>query len=324
MVDIHDYDIQCIEHEILWKYDKSPCDYPDCDCLLSLRKDMINERVLAHQEEILPDIIAFNDAMTAALRELYDRTHRIWDSIKDNEDFKDAEIEAKCYLGYDYPKLHPVQGDDRQDLWYAICDAGWNKLYDDGVSLRSLSTEWIMIIRIGMKDLIESSLRICTLQVPSTTSMNIWSLQLRTSFMCVSLRPKSILKSIKAYDMKNIRTNRFVKELLNSTNNIVNIDINDVKDLFQESEFDVSVPADKENRMQQLMEQIKKYSKCHEPYNCALVFFFFPEKRPLLMEEMKPLSEWIESVPGEFMIKWGMAIHPTSNIRAIVALSYGV
>lgn len=94
MVDIHDYDIQCIEHEILWKYDKSPCDYPDCDCLLSLRKDMINERVLAHQKEILPDIIAFNDAMTDALRELYDRAHRIWNSIKDNEDFKDAEIEA--------------------------------------------------------------------------------------------------------------------------------------------------------------------------------------------------------------------------------------
>ena len=78
MIDIHDYDIQCIEHEILWKYDKSPCDYPDCDCLLSLRRDMINKRVLTHQEEILPDIIAFNDALTAALRELYDRAHRIW------------------------------------------------------------------------------------------------------------------------------------------------------------------------------------------------------------------------------------------------------
>ena len=139
MIDIHDYDIQCIEHEILWKYDKSPCDYPDCDCLLSLRKDMINERVLAHQEEILPDIIAFNDAMTAALRELYDRAHRIWDSIKNHADFKDAEIEAKCYLSYDYPKLHPVQGEDRQDLWYAICDAGWNRLYNDGVSLTMLS-----------------------------------------------------------------------------------------------------------------------------------------------------------------------------------------
>lgn len=98
MIDINDYDIQCIEHEILWKYDKSPCDYPDCDCLLSLRKDMINERVLANQEEILPDIIAFNDAMTDALRELYDRAHRIWNSIKDNEDFKGAEIEQNAIL----------------------------------------------------------------------------------------------------------------------------------------------------------------------------------------------------------------------------------
>ena len=95
MVDLHDYDIQCIEHEVLWKYDKSPCDYSECDCLLSLRKDMINKRVLVHQKEILPDIIAFNDALTAALRELYDRAHRIWNSIKENEDFKDAEIEAK-------------------------------------------------------------------------------------------------------------------------------------------------------------------------------------------------------------------------------------
>lgn len=139
MIDIHDYDIQCIEHEILWKYDKSLCDYPDCDCLLSLRKDMINNRILVNQEEILPDIIAFNDVLTAALRELYDRAHRIWDSIKDNADFKDAEIEAKCYLSYDYPKLHPVQGKDRQDLWNALCDTGWNGVYEQGLSLMTLS-----------------------------------------------------------------------------------------------------------------------------------------------------------------------------------------
>ena len=139
MNDIHDYDIQCIEHEILWKYDKSPGDYPDCDCLLSLRKDMINNRILVNQEEILPDIIAFNDVLTAALRELYDRAHRIWDSIKDNADFKDAEIEAKCYLSYDYPKLHPVQGKDRQDLWNALCDTGWNGVYEQGLSLMTLS-----------------------------------------------------------------------------------------------------------------------------------------------------------------------------------------
>ena len=124
--------------------------------------------------------------------------------------------------------------------------------------------------------------------------------------------------------MNDIKTNRFINEVLNSTNKLINIDINDVRDLFQEGEklhtFDVSVPDNKGNRMQLLMEQIKKCSKCHEPYNRALVFFFFPEERPLLMEELRPFSEWIETFLGECMIKWGMAIHPTQMIRAIVIL----
>ena len=124
--------------------------------------------------------------------------------------------------------------------------------------------------------------------------------------------------------MNDIKTNRLINEVLNSTNKLINIDINDVRDLFQRGEelhtFDASVPADKENRMQQLMEHIKKCSKCHEPYNRALVFFFFPEERPLLMEELRPFSEWIETFLGECMIKWGMAIHPTQMIRAIVIL----
>ena len=139
MVDIHDFDIDCIESEILMKYDNAPCDYSNCDCLLSLRKYIINKRVLAHQEDFLPDIIAFNDALTNALREMYDRAHLIWDSIKGKETFgDDIQLEAKCYLGNDYPELHPVQGDDRQDLWCALCDGGWNKVYDYGVALGPL------------------------------------------------------------------------------------------------------------------------------------------------------------------------------------------
>lgn len=63
MVDLHDYDIELIEREILWKYNDNRHDYSDCDCLLSLRKSMINKRVLAHQEDILPGIIAFNVAL---------------------------------------------------------------------------------------------------------------------------------------------------------------------------------------------------------------------------------------------------------------------
>lgn len=140
MVDIHDYDIQQIEDEILMKYNDCRYDYEDFDCLLEIRKRMINKRVLAHQEDILSDIIAFNDALTAALREMYDRAHRIWNAIKDNDTYGDyMELTAKCFLSRDYPKLHPVQNEGREELWGAICDSGWNLLYSDGVSLPTLT-----------------------------------------------------------------------------------------------------------------------------------------------------------------------------------------
>ena len=140
MIELQDYDIQLIEKEIYLKYDLTPCDYADCDCLLSLRKAMINERVLAHQEEILPDIIAFNDALREALREMYERAHLIWNSIKENKTFGDyLELTAKCFLSQNYPALHPLQGKERDNLWRAICDTGWNPLYEDGVTLPTLT-----------------------------------------------------------------------------------------------------------------------------------------------------------------------------------------
>ena len=140
MIELQDYNIQLIEREILLHYELTPCDYADCDCLLSLRKTIINERVLAHQDEILPSIIAFNDALREALKEMYNRAFHIWDSIKDNNTFGDEMVlTAKCFLGYDYPALHPLQDEDREILWLAICDSGWNPIYEDGVTLSTLT-----------------------------------------------------------------------------------------------------------------------------------------------------------------------------------------
>lgn len=119
-----------------------------------------------------------------------------------------------------------------------------------------------------------------------------------------------------------------IVDILNAPKSLISIDVNDVRDLFQRSRdihtFEVSVDADKENRIVLMMDQINKLSKCYEPYNRALIFFYFPEVLPLLMDELKPFCAWVESVPDEFMITWGMATHPTSNIRAIVALGYGI
>ena len=53
MIDLHDYDIERIEREILWTYNDHRNDYTDCDCLLSLRKDIINKRVLFKPHRIV-------------------------------------------------------------------------------------------------------------------------------------------------------------------------------------------------------------------------------------------------------------------------------
>ena len=67
-----------------------------------------------------------------SLREMFDKAHAVYEA---NKGFgEDVEVEACCYLSNDYPALHPVQGENRQELWNALQDSGWNLLYEYGVS----------------------------------------------------------------------------------------------------------------------------------------------------------------------------------------------
>ena len=137
-----DNNVDAIEREIILKYNDYRSYNSDNDVLLSLRKGIINKQVLANQKELLPEIIAFNDTLREALREMYDRAHRIWDkmiNIIDEGDGEEMELTAKIYLDTDYPALHPIQGDDRQDLWYALCDDDLNPMYADGISVLTLT-----------------------------------------------------------------------------------------------------------------------------------------------------------------------------------------
>lgn len=137
-----DYSVKEIEREIIQGYNNTRCYDSDYGVLLSLRKNIINKEMLAHQKELLPNIIAFNDALREALREMYDRAHRIWDKMIENIDETDGEemeLTAKCYFGADYPALHPIQGGDRQELWYALCDEDLNPIYADGASVLTLT-----------------------------------------------------------------------------------------------------------------------------------------------------------------------------------------
>ena len=137
-----DYNIKMIEKEIIYGYNNTRNYASNGDALLNLRKNIINKELLAHQADILPDIITFNDALREALREMYDRAHRIWNKMIDaidEGDGEEMELTAKCYFDAEYPALHPIQGDDRQDLWYALCDEDLNPMYNDGISVLTLT-----------------------------------------------------------------------------------------------------------------------------------------------------------------------------------------
>ena len=139
---LYDYSIEAIEWEIIYRYTSTRCYETNYDYLLSLRRSIINKMVLAHQKDILPDIIAFNDALREALCEMYDRAHRVWKKVievMDETDGEEMELTAKLYFDYTYPELHPLQGEDRQDLWDALCDGDLNPMYADGVSVLTLT-----------------------------------------------------------------------------------------------------------------------------------------------------------------------------------------
>lgn len=123
---------------------------------------------------------------------------------------------------------------------------------------------------------------------------------------------------------KELLDSEILKEVLDAPNGLICININDIKDLFQQNgeihAIDVSVNAREEYRMERLMDRVKEEANRLGADSRALIYFFFPEKCPLMMEELQPFSDWIESMPGEIAVKWGMATHPAPELRVIVLL----
>lgn len=73
-------EIQHIEREILYAFYMFEKKGRMTDCfpyLLRLRKDLINTKMLSHQEDLLPELIEFNESLRHALQEMFDRAHYI-------------------------------------------------------------------------------------------------------------------------------------------------------------------------------------------------------------------------------------------------------
>ena len=85
MIDLQAPEIVSVEKRILLKYEQDMFGHRHFDEWLKYRRRTINEIVLRHQEDILQDIIDFDNALREALRDLYDRAHSIWNNMKDKQ-----------------------------------------------------------------------------------------------------------------------------------------------------------------------------------------------------------------------------------------------
>ena len=125
MIHYDDYNLQLIEREIRHCYIRE--NYKQVECLLEVRKEMLNEQAMSHQEELLPVIIAFNDALRDASKIMYDRALSLYQQVSAIQ--PNIQLEAKCFLDYNYPQSHPYQADNREDLWEALSNSG-NRYYE--------------------------------------------------------------------------------------------------------------------------------------------------------------------------------------------------
>ena len=96
---LQDDALKALEDQIIMSFEgcwSKDHDYTDERSLIQVRQNIINHRVLQHQDLLLPDIIAFNDAMSEALREMFDKAHAVYEA---NKGFgEDVEVEACCYI----------------------------------------------------------------------------------------------------------------------------------------------------------------------------------------------------------------------------------
>lgn len=132
---LEDHVVKMIEDMIILTYDGyRGRDYSKHEELLQIRKEIINRQVLRYEDVLLNDIVRFNEVMREALYKLFERADCLYKQVEMVEKDKKNRIKPRCYLDYQYPELHPVQGEDRQELWSALGDSGWNGLYEDGVN----------------------------------------------------------------------------------------------------------------------------------------------------------------------------------------------
>ena len=130
--------VRCIEEQILNLYHEIEGYRSTYDenkktirSLLELRKQILdNLFVMDEQNKQL--LAEFNEALKQQLIEMRKRAIDLYNSVYKSDMGGSVEVEGKCFMGYEYSKIHPVQSMRAKKMWAVL-----NATLDDYVSLYS-------------------------------------------------------------------------------------------------------------------------------------------------------------------------------------------
>lgn len=99
--------------------------------LMESRKQLLDS-LFDYNEENARLLIEFNQAARKALTEMYHRANELYDTISQTTTGEVA-VEARCFLGYEYSSIHPVQTQRAKDVWGQFIGSGCDVLYENGI-----------------------------------------------------------------------------------------------------------------------------------------------------------------------------------------------
>ena len=134
---IKDIEIEILstQHEVDRRHFEYEAGEEVIKCLLGTRKHLLN-KMFVMDEDSKKLLSNFNEALKAQLLEMRKRALSIYASNVNSGLLPSFSLRGRCFLGYDYSKIHPVQTMRARKMWAVLNGSltDYMPLYMDGVN----------------------------------------------------------------------------------------------------------------------------------------------------------------------------------------------
>ena len=132
-------EILLMQHEVEKRHFEYEAGEEVIKCLLGTRKSLLNKMFVMDEESknLLSD---FNEALKAQMIEMRKRALSIYASNVNSGLLSSFTLKGRCFMGYEYSKIHPVQTMRAKKMWAVLNGSldDYMPLYIDGVDIFEL------------------------------------------------------------------------------------------------------------------------------------------------------------------------------------------